>query len=173
MFKVMTSPAGSGVGDKEFRHALGHFASGVTIITTMDSDGVVHGMTATAFSSLSMRPPLVLVAVTRGTRCHRQLIAGQRFGVSILRADQIDLSRHFGGTEVPDIAPRFTPLGEVEVLEGALATLACRIEEPPLAGGDHSIFIGLVTNVVVATANPLIHFAGRYRTLVDEGNSDP
>lgn len=165
MFKAMTTSVAPPVDEKAFRETLSHFASGVTVITTLDGAGGVHGMTATAFSSLSLRPPLVLVAVSRGTRCHRQIIAGKHFGVSILAEDQIGWSQHFGGKPSSDLAPRYQMLGQVHVLEGAMAALACRVEDAPLLGGDHSIFIGLVTDVLTRSGQPLIHYNGAYRTL--------
>ncbi len=165
MFKASPSSAASLVDEDAFRRTLSHFASGVTIITTLDENGDVHGMTATAFSSLSLRPPLVLVAIKRGSRCHRQIVAGNRFGVSILEDRQIQWSKHFGGRPSDALIPRYEMLGDVHVLEGAIATLACRVEDPPLLGGDHSIFIGLVTDVALHSGQPLIHFGGAYRTL--------
>jgi flavin reductase (DIM6/NTAB) family NADH-FMN oxidoreductase RutF len=165
MFEATTTTVASSVDEESYRRTLSRFASGVTVITTLDAAGDVHGMTATAFSSLSLRPPLVLIAVSRGSRCHRQLIAGKQFGVSILEADQVALSKHFGGKPSSDVAPRYAKLGGAHVLESAIAALACRIEEAPLAGGDHSIFIGLVTDIMVRGGEPLIHYGGTYRTL--------
>ena len=164
---AMTAPIARPVDEKAFRTTMGYFASGVTVITTLDDAGAVHGMTATAFSSLSLRPPLVLVAISRGTRGHRQIIAGKQFGVSILASDQTDLSQHFGGKPSSDLAPRFERLGHVHVVAGATAALACRVDEAPLSGGDHSIFIGHVTEVWMNKGQPLIHFNGAYRALSD------
>ena len=119
-------------------------------------------MTATAFCSLSLRPPLVLVAIARDTRCHAHVMATGRFGVSILAASQVDLSRHFGGK--PNTLPTFTALDGVPVVEGALVQLSCHLESPQ-PGGDHSIFVGRVTATKTEPGNPLIHFEGRYRRL--------
>ena len=161
----MTASVASAIDEKAFRQTLSHFATGVTVITTLDGTGAVHGMTATAFSSLSLRPPLVLVAVSQGTRCHRHIVSGRQFGVSILTRDQIDVSKHFGGKPSRDLVPLYDRLGDVHVLKGAVAALACRVEEAPIAGGDHSIFIGLVTDVLMRSGEPLIHYVGAYRTL--------
>ena len=136
------------------------------MITTHDAAGAVHGMTATAFCSLSLRPPLVLVAIARGTRCHTHVTATGRFGVSILAASQIDLSRHFGGK--PNARPVFTTLDGVPVVEGALVQLSCHLESPQ-PGGDHSIFVGRVTATRAVKGHPLIHFEGRYRQLDTPG----
>lgn len=164
MFKMLTPPAGNAVGEQEFRDALRHFASGVTVITSVDANGAVHGMTATAFCSLSLRPPLVLVAIARATRCHKLVMAERRFGVSILSQGQVDLSRHYGGQPSRAVTPSFTMLDGLPVLEGAMSTLACALEEP-LEGGDHSIFVGLVTAARAEKGQPLIHYGGRYRKL--------
>ena len=119
-------------------------------------------MTATAFCSLSLRPPLILVAIAHDTRCHAHVLATGRFGVSILAASQVDLSRHFGGQ--PNARPTFTTLDDTPVVEGALVQLSCRLESPQ-PGGDHSIFVGRVTATSTKRGDPLIHFEGRYRYL--------
>lgn len=164
MLKTLTSPTEGAVGEQQFRDALRLFASGVTVITAPDGEGGVHGMTATAFSSLSLRPPLVLVAIARDTRCHRLINAGKRFGISILYAHQTEISRHFGKQGRASRPPEFTPLDGVPVVEGSMAMLACSLEEP-VEGGDHSIFVGLVTAAQASPGAPLLHFDGRYRTL--------
>ncbi|WP_158806795.1 flavin reductase family protein [Beijerinckia sp. L45] len=152
------------VAEQDFRQALRHFASGVTIITTQDQAGTIHGMTATAFSSLSLTPPLILVAVAQATRCHAMITATGRFGVSVLYDDQADLSRHFGGQASPGVIPRFDLLEGTPVIEGAMITLACSLEQA-IEGGDHTIFVGLVAAAATVPGKPLIHFDGRYRTL--------
>lgn len=119
-------------------------------------------MTATAFCSLSLRPPLVLVAIGHDTRCHAHVMATGRFGVSILAASQADLSRHFGGK--PNAAPTFATLDRVPTVEGALVQLSCHLESSQ-PGGDHSIFVGRVTATRTRRDSPLIHFEGRYRHL--------
>ena len=168
MLKTLTSPIEGAVGEQEFRSALRLFASGVTVITTPDGAGGVHAMTATAFSSLSLRPPLVLVALARDSRGHRPIMEGRRFGVSILYDHQTEVARHFGKQGLAERPPAFATLDEVPVIEGAMATLACALEEP-VEGGDHSIFVGLVTAADARPGSPLLHFDGRYRTLHDVG----
>ena len=164
MFKTLTPGNDTAVAAPEFRDALGQFASGVTVITTLDDNGDVHGMTATAFSSLSLEPPLVLVAIARGTRCHQHVTTRKQFGVSILYADQADLSRHFGGKPAADFRPEFSRLNDVPVLAEAMVKLACLLEEP-FEGGDHSIFVGRVTGVSTSRGEPLVHFRGKYHSI--------
>lgn len=168
MLESLTPPIEKDVGEREFRDALRLFASGVTVITTHDEQGEVHGMTATAFSSLSLHPPLVLVAVARDTRCHRLVTAAGRFGISILFDHQADVSRHFGKQGQAARAPEFLDLDGVPVIAGSMATLACSLGDP-VAGGDHSIFVGRVSAVEARPGSPLLHFDGRYRTLHDLG----
>ncbi len=170
MLKTLTPPDETIVGEQDFREALRQFASGVTVITTLDEQGAVHGMTATAFSSLSLRPPLILVAVARGSRCHRHVMSEKRFGVNILFADQAHLSRHFGGKPTRETHPSFGRLNDVPVLEQAMVKLACTLEEP-LEGGDHSIFVGRVTAVETSRGEPLIHFDGHYHGILPSGRS--
>ena len=166
MLKTLMPPPEGAVGEQEFRDALRLFASGVTVITTPDGAGGVHGMTATAFSSLSLRPPLVLVAVSRETRCHRRITEARRFGVSILYDHQTDVARHYGKQGLAARPPAITMLDSVPVIEGSMAALACALEEP-IEGGDHSIFVGRVTAAMARPGSPLLHFDGRYRTLTD------
>ena len=149
--------------EANFKAALSLFASGVTVITTHDEAGIAHGMTATAFCSLSLNPPLVMVAIARESRCHKHIVATGRFGVSILAESQADLSRHFGGK--PMLAPRFTMLDDVPIIENAIVNLACHLEAPH-SGGDHSIFVGRVTATLTDPGSPLIHFQGAYRQLI-------
>lgn len=152
------------LAEHDFRQALRLFASGVTIITTQDQDGAIHGMTATAFSSLSLAPPLILVAVARNTRCHAMIVATGRFGVSVLYDHQVELSRHFGGQASSDVTPQFRTLDGTPVMENAMIMLACGLKNA-IEGGDHTIFIGLVVAAVAAPGEPLIHFGGTYRRL--------
>lgn len=168
MLETMTPPPmRTAVGEADFRGALRLFASGITVITAPDGEGGVHAMTATAFSSLSLKPPLVLVALARDSRCHRLIQTHRRFGVSILQAHQVDVSRHFGKQGEAASSPRFVPLDDMPVIHGALATLACTLERTA-DGGDHSIFVGLVTMAKASAGTPLIHYDGRYRSLDGE-----
>lgn len=154
------------MGEQEFRDALRLFASGVTVITTPDGAGGVHGMTATAFSSLSLRPPLVLVAISQDTRCHRLINESRRFGVSILFDHQTEVARHYGKQGLAAQPPSVVALDGVPVIEGSMAMLACSLEDP-FEGGDHSIFVGRVTAAEARPGKPLLHFDGRYRTLLE------
>jgi flavin reductase (DIM6/NTAB) family NADH-FMN oxidoreductase RutF len=151
-----------------FRQVAGSFASGVTVITT-GSEGSFHGMTASAFTSLSIDPTLVLVCVDKKAETLPALQAAGRFNVNILAADQEHLSRTFASKDSPHahgLAGIDYKLGELglPLLDGALAFLECRVTEE-IEGGDHVIVIGEVENAGVGEIeDPLLYFRGRYRT---------
>ena len=157
----------------EFRKAMGAFATGVTIIT-VDLDGEVHGMTANAFTSVSLDPRLVLVCVDHTTRTHAHLHAKKRFGINVLCEDQRAISDYYARPErthehaEAEAGARFdrTSLG-TPVLHGALAYLECRLHTAQEAG-DHTIFIAEVEDVVLEDGNPLLFFRGRYRRVGEE-----
>ena len=156
----------------DFRKALGAFATGITILT-VDNDGEIHGMTANAFSSVSLTPPLVLVCVDQRARSHSLLHARQRFGINVLASDQLAISEYFARAtetdETPDEAgARFDRTRHgTPVLRGALAYLECRLSSAQIAG-DHTIFVGEVEDLVVREGEPLIYFRGNYRALAAE-----
>lgn len=158
------------VAPADFRRALGCFATGVTIIT-LDDAGEVHGMTANAFTSVSLDPPLVLVCVDHKARTHAHLHTRKRFGVNVLAESQRAVSDYYARAERTyqdaeketgasfDRTPHGTP-----VLHDALAYLECRLETVYEAG-DHSIFIAEVEDVVVCDGDPLLFFRGKYRNI--------
>jgi flavin reductase (DIM6/NTAB) family NADH-FMN oxidoreductase RutF len=151
----------------EFRAALGRFASGVTIITVRTSEGVVHGMTANAFCSVSLQPPLVLVCVDHLAETYLHLRERGEFGVSVLKRDQEALSEFYADPERnPDSAYRLgvhfkTMKSGMPILENTLANLDCRIIDAHSAG-DHTIFVAEVREVQLGEGQPLLYFRGRY-----------
>lgn len=157
------------VTQAEFRRALGSFATGVTVIT-VDYDGEVHGMTANAFSSVSLDPPLVLVCVDRSARTHAHLHARQRFGVNVLAEDQQNISEYYARAaqdhrHAEEVGARFDRTAHsTPVLNGALAYLECRLHTVQDAG-DHTIFIAEVEEVVVRDGDPLLYHRGKYRSI--------
>jgi flavin reductase len=152
----------------DFRKALGCFGTGVTIIT-LDDEGAVHGMTANAFTSVSLDPMLVLVCVDRRARTHAHLHSRKRFGVNILAESQQAISQYYANPArehakaEQEAGARFdrTPHG-TPVLHDALAYLECRLDTAQDAG-DHTIFIAEVEDVVVRDGDPLLFFRGKYR----------
>lgn len=165
----------SSVSQAEFRRALGAFATGVTVVT-VDQDGEVHGMTANAFTSVSLEPLLVLVCVDHRARTHAHLQAKKRFGINVLAENQKAISEYYArSTEThqhaEDAGAHFdrTQHG-TPVLQGALAYLECRLHSARPAG-DHTIFIGEVEEVVVREGEPLLYFRGNYRKIGIAGQS--
>jgi flavin reductase (DIM6/NTAB) family NADH-FMN oxidoreductase RutF len=148
-----------------FRRTLGMFATGVTVITTRSGESV-HGMTANAFMSVSLRPPLVLVSVDRRARLSNMLHEGVRFGVNVLGARQAPLSDHFAGRPVDTAEePRFELVHDTPLVEGALAHLVARVVRS-YWGGDHSLFLGQVEYAHYGEGEPLLFHGGRYERLV-------
>jgi flavin reductase (DIM6/NTAB) family NADH-FMN oxidoreductase RutF len=154
------------VGMQEFRAALGHFASGVNVVTAKLPDGQLAGITVTAFCSVSLDPPLVLVCIDRRARLHDPLAGGQTFAVNLLSADQEVLSRRFA-TSGPD---QFAGVGYTLSSEGTawlddtLAVIECRFVEK-YAGGDHTIIVGQVEATRIREGKPLLYFRGGYAQL--------
>jgi flavin reductase (DIM6/NTAB) family NADH-FMN oxidoreductase RutF len=148
-----------------FRRTLGMFATGVTVLTTRTGDSV-HGMTANAFMSVSLRPPLVLVSVDRRARMSDLLHEGTHLGVNVLEASQTALSDHFAGRPGEDgVEPRFELVHDTPLVEGALAHLVTRIVRS-YWGGDHSLFLGQVEYAFYGEGEPLLFHGGRYERLI-------
>ena len=149
-----------------FRRTLGMFATGVTVLTARSAE-TVHGMTANAFMSVSLRPPLVLVSVDRRARMSNLLHEGTRFGVNVLEAGQAMLSDRFAGRVLVDeeVEPRFELVHETPLVEGALAHLVARVVRS-YWGGDHSLFLGQVEYARYGEGEPLLFHGGRYERIV-------
>ena len=150
-----------------FRRTLGMFATGVTVLTTRVAEQV-HGMTANAFMSVSLAPPLVLVSIDRRARMGAHLHEGTRFGVSVLEAHQTALSDRFAGRVADDVPePNFELVHETPLVEGALAHLVARVVRS-YWGGDHSLFLGQVEFARYGEGRPLLFHGGRYERLVED-----
>jgi len=148
----------------EFRRTLGMFATGVTVITTRVGEQV-HGMTANAFMSVSLRPPLVLISVDRRARMHALLNEGVRYGISVLAHGQERLSDHFAGRTLDEaIEARFEVVRDTPLVEGAIAQLVARVVRS-YWGGDHSLFVGQVEYARHAGGPPLLVHGGKYEHL--------
>ncbi len=150
----------------EFRRVLGHFAAGVTVITTVGDDGKPYGLTATAFTSVSLEPPLVLVCVDKRAESHPHFHASRVFAVNFLGVDHEHLSRRFavtGGDKFKDLAIRAGVTG-APLLSEALGYLECRTVEI-FEGGDHTIFLGQVEAADAREGEPLLYFRGAYRQI--------
>lgn len=146
--------------DDQFRAALGRFATGVTVITAGDRDWQ-HGMTATAFSSISLHPPLVMVALSNSSRMYEAIRRYGRFGVNVLAREQQVLSLHFSGRR-SEGEVRFDWLDDVPTIAGALVRLSCDLDGEH-AAGDHTICIGRLTEIDWRAGDPLIYYNGGYQ----------
>ena len=155
-----------GIGRDEFRTALSRFPSGVTIVTTKDASGRFHGITVSAFSSVSLEPPMILVCIEKTTGSHYAFQESEFFVVNVLDEEQENLSNRFA-SQIPDkfdgVEYRLG-LGEIPVLEVALVTLECRLAYAH-EGGDHTIFVGLVEKSETRDGKPLVYWHGDYRRL--------
>lgn len=149
-----------------FRAVLSRFASGITVITTRDGDGNDHGMTVSAFSSLSLSPPLVLVAIAHDATMAPVMKTATSFSVNILSEHQEELSRRFSDK----LDDRFAGIGITRgssgnaLLEDALATLDCSVVARHPAG-DHDIVVGEVETGAAHDGRPLLYYRGGYAGL--------
>jgi flavin reductase (DIM6/NTAB) family NADH-FMN oxidoreductase RutF len=149
-----------------FRSVLSRFASGVTVITSRDANGTDYGMTVSAFSSLSLDPPLVLVCIDESATWHAVLPEAVHFNVHVLGIEQEAISRRFAGDRADRFADVSHARGENGVIQlhGVLALLECRITARH-AGGDHTIVVGEVERAHADDGDPLVYFRGGYQRL--------
>jgi flavin reductase (DIM6/NTAB) family NADH-FMN oxidoreductase RutF len=149
-----------------FRRTLGMFATGVTVITTQDGDQV-HGMTANAFMSVSLRPPLVVISVDLRAKMHALLHEGRRYGISVLADEQRALSDRFAGRPGEGTEEvEFDIVHETPLVRGALAHLVAKVARS-YWGGDHSLFLGQVEYARYGEGQPLLFQGGRYQHLLE------
>ena len=162
---MATTTAAPTFDPAQFRHAIGHFMSGVAVITTRDG-GRDHGMTASAVSSLSLEPPMLTVCLNRRAPTQEAIVRSGAFGVSILREGQDDLATRFA-TPRPD---KFDGVGVTDgalgqpLLDGALAAFECEVSES-VVGGTHRVFLGAVRLARVGPGEPLAYYRGRFGRL--------
>ena len=167
---------------KLFKAALGRFGSGVTVVS-VSANGTDHGMTASAFTSVSLDPPLILVCIKSENRTAELIQAAGHFGISILSAHQQDVSNRFAGGLIDDAGQwqpwpperdKFAdldwqrgPSSNAPLLNDALCCLDCDLEHV-YAGGDHGIFVGRIKQIKLnEETQPLLYQGGRYRKIAD------
>lgn len=158
-----TATEKTSIDPRDFRRTLGRFASGITVVTTRH-EGQTHGMTANAFVSVSLDPPLVLVSIDNRANMLKVLPKSGRYGVSILSDTQEQVSQHFAGRPKPEEPPRFIEHAGMPLIDGALAHLVCRVVEAHPAG-DHTLYIGRVEYLDYHDGHPLLFYTGGYRNL--------
>ena len=145
---------------RRFRSALGRFATGVTVVTTA-REGEIHAMTANAFTSVSLDPPLVLVSIDHRTRMHELLPDTRHFGVSVLAHDQERTAWHFAGRPMADAGDLFVWEGDVPLVRGAIAHVACTLYDAHEAG-DHTLYLGEVQSIAERPGHPLLFHGGQF-----------
>jgi len=151
---------------RQFRNALGRFASGVTIITTRDAERT-HGMTANAFMSVSLDPPLIVISVDNRAAMNTLLPSTRYFGVSVLAEGQDALSNHFAGRMQEGLEFSFVDKHDVPVIDGAVAHFVARVVDIHPAG-DHTLYVGHVEHFEFADGKPLLFHGGRYHRLHED-----
>jgi 4-hydroxyphenylacetate 3-hydroxylase, reductase component len=156
------------IAKSELRRVMGHFATGVTVITTKDKDGVPQGLTANAFMSLSLNPPLVLISVDKGVTCYACFEAGNGFTVNFLAEGQQEISKRFatkGADKFADL--KWNPSSNgAAIIDGVIGYVECKITQCH-DGGDHTIVVGEILNVSATGDRPLLFFKGKYQRLPD------
>jgi flavin reductase (DIM6/NTAB) family NADH-FMN oxidoreductase RutF len=153
---------------RDFRKALGQFATGITVVTVEREPGAVFGMTANSFTSVSLEPMLILVCVDDKAKILPLLHQRKQFGISVLKQGQQAISEYFAQSEQHAEAEerlalryRRTPSG-VPVLEGTALQLSCSVVDSYIAG-DHTIFVAKVEDAEMQGGEPLLFFRGEYR----------
>jgi flavin reductase (DIM6/NTAB) family NADH-FMN oxidoreductase RutF len=151
------------VSPDAFRRAMAGFASGITVLTTLDRRGAPYGVTATSFSSLSLDPPLIQWSLKTAAWSFPIFSQAEHFAVNILAADQEAVSRTFSSPDVDRFAvtPHEFGLHGLPLISGALAWIECRLETR-FTGGDHTIFVGRVLRTNVWDKPPLLHWRSGY-----------
>lgn len=154
------------VSEDEFRAVLGRFTSGVTVVTTVAEAGTDHGMTVSAFSSLSLQPPLILICIEKTASAHEALTTAPGFVVNVLSARQEQIARRFAIVDID----RFEGVGFTRssrgyaVLDDVLSVIECsryRLYD----GGDHTIILGQVEATRAESGTPLLYYRGGYTQL--------
>lgn len=154
------------VDARSFRHALGQFASGITVVITRDRAGHLLGLTVSAFCSVSLHPPLVLVCVDARSETHAAFVESKVFGVSVLAEGQEAISERFargGKAKFADLH-LLTGVHGAALVPGALAHIECGLAAAHPAG-DHTIYVGKVLGLSVHPGCPLVYHSGAYHPL--------
>lgn len=161
------------INKDDFRKALSCFASGVTVVTLLDGNNAPQGLTVSAFCSVSLDPPLILVCIDKGTSSHQAIAETGLFVVNILAEEQRSISEQFA-LSLPDKfegVDHSPGIDRVPVLNDALTSLECSVRNA-YDGGDHTIFVGDVHNIRLAQGKALVYYNGEYLDLYGEFDTD-
>jgi flavin reductase (DIM6/NTAB) family NADH-FMN oxidoreductase RutF len=151
---------------QELRRVMGHFATGVTVVTTKDGEDTPFGLTANAFASLSLNPPLVLVCVDKAAQCYSCFEDSKIFAINVLGEGQEEISRRFAtkGAQKFNGIPWHKSESGLALLDGAIGHIECKAVHS-YDGGDHTIYVGEVLRAKTTGERPLIFFRGKYHRL--------
>lgn len=152
---------------RQFRDALGRFATGICVVSTRAGDGRTAAITVNSFSSVSLEPPLVLFCIGNSTGMYAWFSVGDRFVVNVLSEEQQPFSNRFANSDLQEIgAGEFDGhIDDIPAIAGALATLGCQVEQR-ITAGDHDIVLGRVEQLAVSEAEgPLVYYRGGYHSL--------
>ena len=150
----------------ELRRVMGHFATGVTVITTVSKTGTPYGLTANAFTSISLDPPLLLISVDKKAESYPYFEETKVFTINILSEEQEALSRKFavsGGDKFQGVAYH-TGANGVPILDAVLTYLECKLYAT-YDGGDHTLFLGEIEQAETRELRPLLFYRGGYRSI--------
>lgn len=158
------------IDKNELRRVMGHFATGVTVITTVSGAGEMHGLTANAFTSVSLVPPLLLICVDKKADSYQSFEQSKVFTINILADDQEAISRRFavsggGDQKFEGIAYRLGA-NRAPILAGTLGHIECKLAGA-FDGGDHTIYLGEILEAETREGKPLLFFRGGYRAIGD------
>ena len=155
------------LNSRAFRDALGHFATGIAVVSATPAEGVAMGLTINSFASVSLEPPLVLWSLDRGSDRFQPLMQVDRFGINILGQEHRDLSHRLSRKGQSGLSPDeiITGPNGVTLVRSAIASFECEVFQR-IDAGDHVIFLGRVLGCdQVAHEEPLLYFRGAYRSL--------
>ena len=152
---------------EQFFALMASFASSVTVITSKGPDGVIRGLTASAFCSVSLDPRLCLVSVDNRSESIKAITDGGMFAVNILASDQEEISRRFA-SKLPDkfegVSYRHGTATDAPILDGVIAWIECQVSQA-VEAGDHTVFIGEILDGTANEGLPITYFRGQYRQL--------
>ena len=151
---------------RDIRNVLGHFATGVTVITTKSKTGIPFGLTVNSFTSLSLNPPLVIVCVDKTVDCYSCFEDSKVFAVNVLGEDQEELSQRFATKGIEKFEGIKWSMGEKgsPLLDGVIGAIECNVVQN-YDGGDHTIFLGEIVKATAKGDRPLLFCKGKYQRL--------
>jgi flavin reductase (DIM6/NTAB) family NADH-FMN oxidoreductase RutF len=159
----IAAPPPARIDPQLFRAAMGSFATGVALVTVAAGE-TVHAMTANAFMSGSLEPPLCVISIAKRAHTHAMIEKARSFGICVLGADQLDLALYFAGKKSLDVEPRFEVVEDVPMLRDCAARIAARLANQ-CDCGDHTLFIGGIVFMDASERRPLLYHRSAFGEL--------